>query len=39
MQHTIAAVFDKQSQAQQALDDLLDSGFFRRRALEPERDK
>jgi uncharacterized protein (TIGR02271 family) len=29
MQHTIAAVFDKQSQAQQALDDLLDSGFLR----------
>lgn len=29
MQHTIAAVFDKQSQAQHALDDLVASGFSR----------
>ncbi|CAN5170963.1 hypothetical protein BH11PSE11_BH11PSE11_18580 [soil metagenome] len=29
MQHTIAAVYDRQSQAQQALDDLLASGFSR----------
>jgi uncharacterized protein (TIGR02271 family) len=29
MQHTIAAVFDQQSQAQQAIDDLVASGFSR----------
>jgi hypothetical protein len=29
MQHTIAAVYDKQIQAEQAIDDLVASGFSR----------